>query len=360
MRLCFLGDAFSIHIQRWLQFFAKRGHDVHLISFDEYIIPNIKLHLIHPPPMKISLLKTLIASWETGKLIREINPDIVHAHFVTSYGLLGAISNVHPLIITAMGSDILRFPKESKIYEWIAAYVLKKADLITCDSEKVMREIVSYCSDQGKVFIIQWGVDLDTFKKLDYHSNKRVFTILSTRSFEILYNIDIIIESIPYVIKKFPNAKFILKNGYGTRELQLKELSKQYGVMQNIEIVNQIVEYNEMPKFLNNADIFISVPSSDSSSISLQEAMACKLPVVVSDLPANREWINDGWNGYIVPVRDPKSLADAIVKLLENKEQRELFGKRNREIIIERADHEKHMLRMEELYRSLLIKSQPG
>jgi len=214
-----------------------------------------------------------------------------------------------------------------------------------------------YCDTPKKIFVIQWGVDLNLFKRLNSQLKTSDHTVLSTRSFEPIYNIDTIIEAVPYVIDRFPETNFILKNGYGKGESQLRELAKQLNVLQNINIVNELVEYNEMPKFLNDADIFISVPSSDSSSVSLQEAMACSLPVIVSDLPANREWITDGWNGYIVPVRDPKALANKIIKLLENKEERDLFGKRNMELITERADHEKHMLKMEELYESLLLKS---
>ncbi len=358
MRICFLGDAGSIHTQRWVSFFAQRGHEVHLISFRTCCLPNVKLHHIRPFPLAISLPKTLISALQIKRIIKKIKPDIVHAHYVTDYGFYGAFSDIHPLVITAWGSDILIIPNKSKIYNYIVRYVLKNADLITCDSEKVMKTAALYSDGPKKIFVIQWGVDLKTFKRLNSHLKTSDHTVLSTRSFETVYNIDTIIEAVPFVIERFPDTNFILKNGYGRGESQLRELAKKLNVLQNITIVNNMVEYNEMPKFLNDADIFVSVPSSDSSSISLQEAMACGLPVIVSDLPANREWIKNGLNGYIVPVRDPKSLADAIMKLLENREQRELFGKRNQELIIQRADHEKHMLRMEELYMSLLIKSQ--
>lgn len=356
MRLCYLGDAKSIHTQRWVSFFARRGHEVHLISFNNYYLPNIKQYNINSFSHIISY-KTLISAMQVKSIIKKIKPDIVHAHYVTDYGFFGAISNFHPLVITAWGSDVLIAPNNSKILNYIVRYTLKKAELITCDSEKVMNTAALYGGNPEKVFVIQWGVDLNIFKNFNFNSKTNECTVLSTRSFEPLYNIDTIIEAVPYVINRFSNVKFILKNGYGKGEPLLRELAKKCIAMQNIQFVNRMVEYNEMSKFLNDADIFISVPSSDSSSVSLQEAMACGLPVIVSDLPANREWIKDGWNGYIVPVRDPEALAGAIIKLLENKEQRELFGKRNQELIIECADHEKHMLRMEELYESLLLKN---
>jgi glycosyltransferase involved in cell wall biosynthesis len=82
--------------------------------------------------------------------------------------------------------------------------------------------------------------------------------------------------------------------------------------------------------------------------------MACRLPVIVSDLAANHEWVKDGWNGYIVSPNEPQALAKAIIELLKDKGKRELFGQRNYELAREKADFEKHMARMEELYESLL------
>lgn len=356
MRLCFVGDAGSIHTQRWVNFFANRGHDVHLVSFEKCYLSKVKLHQIHHFPWAIPLFKILISAMQVKRIIQQIKPEIVHGHYVIDYGFYSAFSNIHPLVITAWGSDILIDPNESKILNYIVRYAFKKADLITCESEIVMNNSALYCNNNKKIVIIQWGVDLNSFKRFSSRMKTTDFTVLSNRDFLSVYNIDTIIEAVPYVIERYPATNFILKNSTETGESQLRELATKLNVLQNIKFINKKVEYNEMPKFLNDADIFISVPSSDSSSISLLEAMACGLPVIVSDLPANREWIKDGWNGYIVPVRDPEALADAIIQTLENKEQRELFGKRNQEIIIERADHEKHMLRMEELYESLLLK----
>jgi glycosyltransferase involved in cell wall biosynthesis len=84
--------------------------------------------------------------------------------------------------------------------------------------------------------------------------------------------------------------------------------------------------------------------------------MACGLAAIVSDIPANHEWITDGWNGFIVPVRNPEKLASSIIQLIENPELMQLFGERNAQIIRDRADREKHMSRMENLYKQLLGK----
>lgn len=366
MKICYIGDAYSIHTQRWIKYFADKGHEVFLISFRPFgnnKIENVQLFILkesHSSMWGISfLINLLFTSVQVRKLIKKINPDIIHAHFITDCGLLGALSGFHPLVVTAWGSDILLHPKKTK-NRYIVQYVLKKADLITCDSNKVKQAMIALNNKAENSYVIQWGVNLDKFNPtinanvVRTHLNiNNAPVVISTRSFESIYNIDIVIKSIPFVVKEISDVRFILKNAYGTMEPELRNLAKELDVSESVVFVDMI-DYTEMPAYLNAADIFISVPSSDSTSISLLEAMACGLPVIVSDLPASREWVKDGWNGYIVPVRDEKTLADAIVKLIKDKKKRKLSGRRNYELVKEKANYEKHMKKMEELYELLL------
>ena len=127
------------------------------------------------------------------------------------------------------------------------------------------------------------------------------------------------------------------------------------GITSAIRFVEWI-PHNELPKYLASSDVYVSTSLSDSTSLSLQEAMACELPPVVTDLSANREWVLDGKNGFIVPVNNREILAERIVYLIENKEVMEKFGKSCREIIKEKAEYEREMDRMERIYQELLRK----
>jgi len=366
MKICYLADAYSIHTQRWVKYFADKGHEVFLISYRQFgnnKIKNVKLYVLKEIQSKIwgisFIINLLFTSIQVRKIIKKINPDIIHAHFVTDNGLFGALSGFHPLVVTAWGSDILLRPQKTK-NRYIARYVLKKADLVTCDSDKVKQAMIALNNKAENSYVIQWGVNLDKFNpSIDATAIKTRLNIdnapavISTRNFGVIYNIDTIIKAIPFVVKEIPDVKIILKNAYGTMEPELRNLAKELAVIESGIFVGMI-DYDEMPTYLKASDVFISVPSSDSTSISLLEAMACELPVIVSDLPANREWVKDEWNGYIVPIRDEKALADAIVKLLKDEKKRKLFGRRNYELVKEKGDYEKNMEKMEELYGSLL------
>ena len=367
MKICYLADAGSIHTQRWIKYFADNGHEVHLISFrslGDCNIKDVKLHLLKRLRPQIRFVSFPINLFfeviQVRELIKKIKPDIVHVHYIARYGVLG-LSGFHPLVATGWGSDILIAPKKSKIAKKIVKYTLKHADLFTSDSNYLRDVAIGYGAPSNNSYVINWGVDFKVFNpfskpaKNELKANLNVCPIvISTRSFEYVYNIDIIIKAIPFVLKKVPNVKFILKNGYGTKGPELMNLTRKMGVADYTIIIDKMEDYDKMPYYLNMSDIYISVPSSDSTSVSLLEAMACGLPVIVSDLPANREWVKDGWNGYIVPTRDEKALADAIVNLLMDGEKRKIFGKRNYELVKEKADYEKNMKIMEELYESLL------
>jgi glycosyltransferase involved in cell wall biosynthesis len=109
-----------------------------------------------------------------------------------------------------------------------------------------------------------------------------------------------------------------------------------------------------MAMYLNAADIYISTSLSDGTSCSLLEAMACRLPVVVTDLPAIREWVKDDVNGYLVPSENSAALAERIVTLLGNEPLRDQMGTRNLVIAQERADWERNFSILEEIYRGLV------
>jgi glycosyltransferase involved in cell wall biosynthesis len=97
-------------------------------------------------------------------------------------------------------------------------------------------------------------------------------------------------------------------------------------VIRNLGVEDRVFPYTsvkreELPRLLRSSSVFLSVSNSDGTSVSLLEALFCEVPVVVSDLPANREWILDETFGKVVPVGDADALANAIVETLLHPEQ---------------------------------------
>jgi glycosyltransferase involved in cell wall biosynthesis len=109
-----------------------------------------------------------------------------------------------------------------------------------------------------------------------------------------------------------------------------------------------------MPAYLNASDLYVSSSLSDGTSLSLLEAMACGLPVVVTDVPAILEWVVNGENGLVVPRRSIDELAEAIIYLLQREDVRKEMGEKNIAIAKERADWDKNFKKLEDIYETLV------
>jgi glycosyltransferase involved in cell wall biosynthesis len=364
MRICYVADGASIHTQRWVNYFAAKGHEVHLVCWK--LMPgyseNTHVHWltrlapgIWPVSQYLSFLFWIL---QVRRLINRIKPDIVDGHFITVYGFLAACSGFHPLVVSAWGTDVLIHPRRNLLFKAIARYALEKADLVTCDSDVARAGLTELGVQPARIRVILKGVDTERFspqqrsqelrKKLGIHQAP---TVISTRSLEPVYNVEMLIKAIPVILNRVPETKFIIA-GDGTQRSTLTDLADSLGVSDSVRFVGRI-PHSELPAYLASSDVYASTSLSDTSHISLQEAMACQLAPVVTDIPANRAWIEDIRNGFLVPVNDIRALAHRVVYLLKDKKLHQQFGKANREIIRDKAEYEREMAKGEEAYRSL-------
>lgn len=367
MKICYLANAQSIHTKKWLNYFAQRGHDVHLISVKKgngsYL--GVKLYYVKLPNVPFGALpfkffQALFTLMNIRRLVRKINPDVLHAHFISGPAFFGSLTGFRPLVLSAWGSDILVGAERSKLRRWIVKYMLKKADLITCDAEHMIEAMRRLGANPKKINIVHFGVDTRKFspkrrseklgKKTGIHNSP---TVISLRNLDPLYDVGSLISSVPLVLKEVPEAKFVIA-GKGSQEKMLKDLAKSLGVSESVRFIGFIAN-DELPQYLVDIDVYVSTSLSDAGlAASTAEAMACGLPVIITDFGDNRKWVEDGVNGFVIPVKDPKSLAEKIVYLLKNEDIRTKFGEVNRKIIEERNDYYKEMEKMESIYKELI------
>jgi len=209
-----------------------------------------------------------------------------------------------------------------------------------------------------KISIVHFGVDTRKFspkrrseklrKKLGISDSP---TVISLRNLDPLYDVESLINSVPLVLKGVSEAKFVIA-GKGSEEKRLRELAASLGVSDSVKFVGFILN-DELPEYLNAVDV--STALSDAGiAASTAEAMACGLPIIITDVAENRKWVEDGVNGFVIPVKDLKPLAEKIIYLLKNENIRKKFGKINRKIIEERNNYYKEMEKMEDIYKELI------
>lgn len=368
MKICYLADVGigSIHGLRWANYFAKNGHEVHIISLRKpnNDIKDITLHIIKMRDTKIRVVRWIVNSLpillQTKRLLKKIEPDILHAHCAYDSGVIGALANFHPFVVTVWGSDVLIAPKKSKITKYTVKFELKKADLITCDAEHIKEPLIQLGADPQKISLIYHGTDTRKFNPGERDESLREElgildspSIISLRRLEPIYAIESLIAAIPIVLKEFSRAKFVIA-GSGSQEVKLKEMAKSLGVLDSVKFVGWISN-DKLPQYLASTDIYVSTSLSDAGlAASTAEAMACELPVLITDFGDNRKWVEDGVNGFIIPLKDPEALAEKIIYLLKNPDVRMKFGKTNRKIIEERNNYYKEMEKMESIYIELI------
>jgi len=365
MKICYIGNAKSIHIKRWAKWFDERGHEVHLITDKPENIEGVRIHkvILGRNPMTF-----IIEAMQVKKLVHKINPDVLHAHYASSYGFFGAFSNYHPFIVSVWGSDVLREAKESKIKRMAVKYVLKKADVIVPTAQFMKNYLKKeFRLPENKIVRIPWGIDLKTFhqgyekevkqlkEKLGI-SNKSPI-IISNRHLSPKYEIQTIMESIPYVIKKYHSAMFIFIRGNGSKEFEKEmiKLAKKLGVVNNVILISRYVSPREMAIYLNISDILISIPKTDQFAGSIMEGMACGVIPIVSNIEAYKQYLVDGKNAFFVSPNSPKELAKKIIYCIKHPEIKEGFYRMNKSIIEENEDFRKNAIKMEKLYKEMVM-----
>ena len=363
MRLCYLANAQSIHTHKWVRFFVERGHDVHVISFEDARIEGATVHILKLPILvrNATFALKMFSTFRIRTLIKRLDPDVLHAHYVTNYGLFGALCGFHPFVLTAWGADVLfgQIGRYISIVKYVAIYVLRHADLMTCDAAHMKEAMKRLGVPSSKIAVIYFGIDTQKFAPRQKNERLKAKlailgapAVVSLRNLEALYDVETLIRSVPLVINEVPRTKFVIA-GKGPKEKHLMGLAKDLGVSGNVSFVG-FIPNDELPQYLAAMDVYVSTSTSDAGiAASTAEAMACGLPVIVTDVADNRKWVEDGMNGFVIPVKDPETLAEKIVYLLKDERRRKEFGKRNREIIEQRNDYYKEMEKMEKIYEGL-------
>ena len=143
-------------------------------------------------------------------------------------------------------------------------------------------------------------------------------TLVSTRNWEPNYNIETLLESVRILEEKSPGKFRIRMAGSGS---QLQELTTRNAdlIANGIVFVEGRLSEREIIDLLSSSDIYLSASNSDGISVSMLEAQAVGLPVVVSRIPSNLEWIEHGQTGLLFDQKNPLELAETILEWVSSK-----------------------------------------
>lgn len=324
-----IGDVLAPHLVKWSRALLAAGIDLHLWSlnqperadYDDELFSRISSPGIYVDANregsvgKLCYLKHLRHLKQT---IRQVRPDILHAHYATSYGLLGALSGMKPLLISVWGSDVMSFPEKSPIHWFILKTVLSRAALVQASGE-FLRKITEQFTD--KVKVVNFGLENSFFSRNPVKVTGVVPEIVigSIKSLESHYRIDVLIKAFAIVKKKSEvsrNLKLLIV-GDGALKPDLHKLAAQERISDVVEFIGRQL-YSSIANFHGRMDIHVCASERESFGVSILEAMALGIPVICSDIPAFDELVTDGVTGLRFRQGEPDNLAEKILSLIND------------------------------------------
>jgi glycosyltransferase involved in cell wall biosynthesis len=358
MRICFIGDARSVHTQRWVRWFAGE-HEVGVIATaDPDGLEDLCVEIL---PERTTRGTRLLHSVRAvrGALAR-FEPDVVHAHFINEAGWLAAAARRRPFVITAWGSDVYRAPHESRLARHLNPRSVRAADHVTCDSHDQARILRSWGVPDAQLDVVGWGVDRQEFHpgidgsrlraELSIPLDAKV--ILSPRQWLPNSSIEAIVRAHALL---GGDAHLILKRAPafetdGGRAVQAAiDASSQ---RDRIHVVGYLPAA-QLPGLYAAADVVVSLCITDGTPVSVLESMAIGCPIVAYANASLAEWVSEP-GGCLVGSTDPRAVAEALSRWLDaDSEDLDRARTHNLSVIAERADRSTELRRMDDIYRHL-------
>lgn len=344
-RILFLGETYRADAITWMN---------GLREFGDFEIVTWELHTSSTGLNRIQrLFELATAIFSIKRIVRKFNPDMVIAERTTSYGYLAARSGVRPIAIAQQGITDL-WPQNSPLYIFkkvLQDYAFKKADLIHAWGKVMADHMEESNVDMTKVMLLPKGINLDFFGFVENHNEGMVNAVV-TRSLEPEYRHDVIIKAFSRLKSLHIPFKLTII-GDGTEMRRLKHLTKELHI-ENEVIFTGRVNNNDIPKFLQKANFYISMPITEGVSASLFEAMACGCFPIVSDLPGNRCWLSEKVNGMLVPTENHTKLAEDLEWAFNNSNVTKKAIVDNRKFVEEHANYKTNMKKIATTYHDLI------
>jgi len=376
LKIIFFADIAAEHTLRWVTYFAKIGHEVHIISWNDlssgYRLDDVKnsfhparLHIVSDrrPVNKFGYI-VWIASLirKIRRICLNIQPDIIHSHSVGAYAWVTLFLPSTKIVMTPWGTDVLIDMKKSVFNRLTSLRALRKSSVITVDAEHMKNELIQFGIEPSKIQIIYFGTNTKEYVRIKeertrvrkkYNILESDIVVISTRTLNPIHDVFLTIKSIPLVLKEKSNIKYIIASD-GSERGQMEDYVANLGLSDYV-IFPGYMTMSEMVAFLSASDIYVSSSKADAGlAASTAEAMSIGLPVVVSNNSENSFWV--GNSGLLFEDGDFKGIADGILNLANNPQLMKEFGDNGRDRISRDNDYKIQMNKVNDLYLSIVNK----
>ena len=415
MKILFVADGRSPIAHNWIKYWTRENHEVSLVSTypTQIELPLTRLDIL---PVAFSRAKSSTSA-ATGKkksllwgattlklrlalrhwfapltlpqaaarlneIITEVQPDLVHALRIPYEGMLAGLAKSRAesfptLLISVWGNDFTLHATSTPLMGHYTRLALRNADALHADCERDIHLAEAWGFDSSRPSIVlpgAGGIDMtifypfrntslrgsstaeaisttvwETASQKDARSDVPI--IINPRGFRGYIRNDTFFKAIPLVLNERPDAKFICPAmaGESQAEVWLRELDIQNSVNLTPPLAQQ-----QLADTFRSAQILVSPSTHDGTPNSVIEGMACGCFPICGNLDSLREWIKDGENGLLIDPANPRELADAILRALNDESLRQQALVKNQTIITSRAEYEHCMAKAETFYQKIV------
>lgn len=358
MRLVYLADAPYIHTRRWVEHFARSGWETHVISFRPAEVEGARVHYVDGLE-RLAKLRYLAHARRVRRLVEELQPDVLHALHLTSYGFLGALCGARPLVTSVWGIDVLKAPRRTPLHGFITRYALAHADHITATGLRLASATLPYAPRERPVTVVPYGIDLARFQpaaRTDAERDDAVIGSVGRLSPE--KGFDMLLRAAARLIDARTRLRVVLA-GEGPERRRLAQLAERLGISDRVDFRGEL-PHEQVPSVLAELDIFVMPSRAEGFGVAALEAQAMELPVVASRVDGLPDVVEHERTGLLVPPADSEALADAIARLASEPVLRGEMGRAGRAFVEQRYRWEENVAQMERLYRHLLAEFTRG
>jgi len=382
MKILYFSLGYSTHDHRFLKGMSDHAHEVFFVQLEG----NQRQVEDRPIPVNVTLIK-----WAGGRepfhwrdlprltfdfrrLTKEIKPDLIHAGPIQNCALIAVLSGFRPVLTMSWGFDLMDDVHKGKIWEWATRYTLKRSTFFTSDANVTRDKAVAYGMNPDKTVVFPWGIDLQEFKPRKAPKsasktparksktlapgasagvvNQKSFTLFCNRAWESRYGVDVIARAFVKVAQQNDDVSLILLGG-GSQAHNIRDILQRGGALERVSFGGQVSQ-TDLPRWYHMADIYISPSHVDGSSVSLMEALACGLPCLVSDIPANQEWVEDGINGWLFRDGDVDDLVEKILSALKKRRSFKKISEAAHKTAEQKADWSKNFGKLLDAYDKVI------
>lgn len=379
MRILYFSRDYTTHDHRFLAALAQTEHEIGFLQLER------RGHALDDRPLPPQIQQIPWVGGQTParfmdgprllaglkKVIRNFKPDLIQAGPIQRSAFLVALSGFRPLVTMSWGYDLLHDVHNGRAWEWATRYTLKRSAALVGDCDTIRNLAIEYGMAPERIVTFPWGANIKRFtpiphpktpnsqlrQRLGWDDEK--FVLLSVRSWSPLYGVEDLARAFVKAAHQRPELRlFMLANG--PLAPTIRQILQRGGVLDQVHFPGQISQ-DKLPEFYQAADLYISTSHSDGTSISLLEALASGTPVLLSDIPGNREWVSEEVHpehsrrvGWLFRDGDVESLTNGILHAVESRGQISAMGQAARALAESRGNWEKNFPRLFEAYEIAL------